>query len=173
MNKKFSALLASSFVLSYLVAASVVEAATLYPKYCGTSSGTSSTCTNSISVNESETYFTHSLIDSFRATDAYHIYFSSTTFDPGTVYRGAPIYKDYYVYDNYNSSYTTYSDYFGKYLNDYGFITKSIEKTTSYGPNAYESPTTNLYIQNQSYSNCQPLLHPCRDYVHVNQFKVN
>ncbi|MGB8955388.1 MAG: hypothetical protein WCC10_08435 [Tumebacillaceae bacterium] len=172
MNKKFSALLVCGFVLSYAVTTTGVHAATSYPVNCGTAANTSSTCNNSISVNESETYFTHTLSDYFRATDAYHIYFSTTTFDPGTVYRGSPVFEDYYVNDNYNSRYTTFSDYYGKYLSDYGSITMGVGITTGYGPNAYQSPTTNLYIQNQSSSNCS-VLHPCREYISANQFKVN
>lgn len=173
MNKlKITRLLFSALFIATFVFTSVASAAT-YTRYCSSSVGTGSICTNTISnVSDDLTYFSNTLKDRFRPTDAYHIKFTDASTYP-SVTRGAPIYKNYVLYDNKNDNYYTYDNWNGDYLNDYYSMTLSINKTTGYYPGSYQRPVTNLQIKSGDAVDCSAKIWACNTYSHASQFSVN
>jgi hypothetical protein len=160
-------MLISVFVFSFVLTSSAFAEF----KTCGTDSGTSDTCINDMSVQDELAKFTHSMRDSFRATDPYHIYFSYVNWTP-SVSRGDPVWNNYWIHDSYNGeTINTIDDYNGKHLSDYGQVNIATEVTAGYYPN--KEPTSTLSIQNAPPVTCQSQYWDCAAYDQSSWFKVN
>lgn len=143
-------------------------------KLCSVGIGKSLTCANSLSKIDDFVNFKNTLSDYVNATDAYHINYITTTWKP-SVTRGDPIYKSYYVTDNYNNRLLfTDNDHYGYHLWDYSIVTTGINKTAGYYPASYKSPVSVLEIQNMPSISCTGATAAfCRTYTQANQISVS
>jgi len=93
------------------------------------------------------------MVDSFNAPDAYHIHFSRSDWYP-TVFRGDPVYTNYWITDNHRGGIVLYvnSDFNGYHLTDYYSLTDTFDVTAEYFPG--QEPTTALEIRNSPPGSC-------------------
>jgi hypothetical protein len=135
MLKKYRLLCLATFLLVFSL--TVVAHATItggIASCSATSGGSSVNCVNSVASDDSLALFTNRMEDYFNAPDAYHLYFTMTSWFP-SVTRGAPVYQTYYIYDSFNAS-TIYTnnDYNQRFLNDFSLISIGTGVTAGYHP---------------------------------------
>lgn len=154
-----------------VVFATNASANTTFVKICSATVGSLVNCENSGTGQDQLAYFKNRLVDNYKPTSAYKIYFAHSTNYP-SVTRGAPVYGKFYLYDNKAKTHYTYSNFDGKFLNDYSKLQVSTNKTTSYYPASYQKPTTNMYIKNGDPFECGSKITYCRTYIHASEFNV-
>lgn len=137
----------TSIVITLIVFLLLTVPATANYDNCGVPNGQSSSCNNYMSFNDALAYATNRMVDSFDAPNPYYIHFSMTQWYP-TVTRGAPIYTNYWITDNFNGGQVIYlnSSYNGRHLNDFYSVNIGLNATAGYYPN--QNPSTAMEIRN-------------------------
>jgi hypothetical protein len=141
--------------------------------YCSIPAGQGSFwCRNEMYVGDNVSNFTHVLQDLVSAPDAYHIYFTMTSWYP-TVRGGNPVYQTYWIMDNLNSQMIFQdSSYWGRPLFNYSSINIGTGVTAGYYPQPYGSPTSVLTIKNMPDSQCAAQWWDCHEYDQGQQYSI-
>lgn len=164
-----------SFVLFFafgVIFATNVSATETWVKVCSITKGSTENCTNEGSGKDRLAYFKNKLVDRVKATSSYNLYFSYSTNYP-SVTRGAPVYGKFYVNDNKNKKFYSFSNFEGKYLTDYSSLQVSTNKNTGYYPGSGQRPTTNMYIKNGDPFECGGKPGFCNTYINASQFDID
>ncbi|MGG1613381.1 hypothetical protein [Paenibacillus sp. FSL K6-2441] len=165
-----------SFVITCSVIFSIFSLTTFASdsdKLCSITLGKSEYCSNVMTIQTSTVYYKNTMEDYVKATDAYHLNFIMTTWKPD-VTRGDPIYKTYWVTDNFNNELLfTDNSHYGYHLTDYTTLTTGINKTAGYYPQDYGRPVSALETQNMPPNTCSISTGViCRTYTQANQLSV-
>ncbi|MFW5438686.1 hypothetical protein [Paenibacillus apiarius] len=162
------------FVLSFIVSSSigvVVVNALDSSKICYSNVGSFTSCSNTLSVDDSLAKYELTQKENYDVKNSYSIYFVNTQWSP-KVTAGDPVSISYFLTDNHKSEiiYTDDSAY-GQRLAGNSLMSKSIQKTSEFYPG--KAPTAVLYTRNTHPRWCGTQPWTCKEYVQANEVNVN